>query len=64
MLFFYQNPSQVIFIYLVLFTVQIVSKQNMKIIQQRPIILLNIKCPQLNKPKAKATVASNQNSIR
>jgi len=27
-------------------------------------MLLNIKCPQLSKPKAKATVARNQNSIR
>jgi len=41
----------------------IVSKQlhsdNMKIIQHRPIILLNVKYPQLSKPKAKATVARN-----
>jgi len=41
----------------VLFTIQIVSKQlhsdNMKIIQPRSIILLNIKCPQLSKPKAR-----------
>jgi len=29
----------------------------------RSIILLNIKCPQLSKPKAKATVARNQNFI-
>jgi len=36
----------------------------MKIIQHRSIILLNIKCPQLSKPKAKATVARNQNYIR
>jgi len=32
----------------------------MKIIQHRSIILLNIKCPQLSKPKARR----NQNSIR
>jgi len=31
----------------------------MKIIQHRSIILLNIiKCPQISKPKAKATVSS------
>jgi len=40
---------------------QTVSKQlhsdNMKVMQHRSIILLNIKCPQLSKPKAKATVA-------
>jgi len=54
-------------IYIVLFAIQIVSKQlhsnNMKIIQHRSIIFLNIKCPQLSKPIAKATVARNQNSI-
>jgi len=48
--------SQVTFIYVVLFTIQIVSKQlhsdNMKVVQHRSIILLNIKCPQLSKPKA------------
>jgi len=41
----------------VLFTILIVSKQlhsdNMKIIQHRSIIFLNIKCPQLSKPKAR-----------
>ena len=77
------KSSQVTFIYIALFTIQIVSKQlhsdNMKITQQRlsleencviihlkygrSIILLNIECPQLSKPKAKATVARNQNSI-
>jgi len=31
----------------------------MKVIQHRSIILLNIKCPKLSKPKAKATVARN-----
>jgi len=36
----------------------------MKIIQHRSIILLNIKCPQLSKPKARATVARIQNYIR
>jgi len=55
--------SQVTFIYIVLFTIHIVSKQlhsdNMKIIQHRSIILLNVKYPQLSKPKAKATVARN-----
>jgi len=42
-----------------LFTIQIVSNQlhsdNMKIIQHKSIVLLNIKCPRLSKPKAKAT---------
>jgi len=60
------ESSQVTFIYIALFTIQIVSKQlhsdNMKIIQHRSIKLLNIKCPQLSKPKAKVTVARNQNS--
>jgi len=49
--------SQVTFIYIALFTIQIASKQlhsdNMKVIQHRSIILLNIKCPQLSKPKAR-----------
>jgi len=36
----------------------------MKIIQHRSMILSNIKCPQLSKPKAKATVARSQKSIR
>jgi len=49
--------SQVTFIYIALFTIQIVSKQlhseNMKVVQHRSIILLNIKCPQLSKPKAR-----------
>jgi len=35
----------------------------MTIIQHRSIILLNIKCPQLSKPKAKAKVERNRNSI-
>jgi len=47
----------VTFIYIVLFTIQIVSKQlhsdNMKVKQHRSIILLNIKYPQLSKPKAR-----------
>jgi len=41
------KSSQVIFIYIALFTEQIVSKQlhsdNMKVVQHRSIILLNIK---------------------
>jgi len=45
------------FIYIALFTIQIVSKQlhsdNMKIMQHRSMILLNIKCPQISKPKAR-----------
>jgi len=53
------------FIYIVLFTIHIVSKQlhsdHMKIVQYKSIILLNIKYPQLSKPKAKAKVARNQN---
>jgi len=64
----YLTFCQVTFIYIALFTIHIVSKQlqsdNMKRIQHRSIILLNIKCLQLSKPKAKATVARNQNSIR
>jgi len=48
---------KVTFIYIVLFTIQIVSKQlhsdNMKVIQHRSIMLLNIKCPQLSKPEAR-----------
>jgi len=47
--------SQVTFIYIALFTMQIVSKQlhsdNMKIIQHRSKILLNIKWPQLASQK-------------
>jgi len=60
------STSQVTFIYIALLTIQIVSKlihsDNMKIIQHKSIIFLNV--PQLIKPKAKATVARNQNSIR
>jgi len=41
------KSSQVTFIYIALFTIQIVSKQlhsdNMKVVQHRSIILLNIK---------------------
>jgi len=41
------KSSQVTFIYMALFTIQIVSKQlhsdNMKVVQHRSIILLNIK---------------------
>jgi len=37
---------------------------NVHLKERKSIILLNIKCPQLSKPKAKATVARNQNSIR
>jgi len=44
--------SQVTFVYIALFTIQFVSKQlhsdNMKIMQHRSIILLNIKCPTPN----------------
>jgi len=62
------GSGQVTLIYIALFTIHIISTQlhsdNMKIIQHRSIILLNIKCPQPSKPKAKATVARNQNSIR
>jgi len=51
------KSSQVTFIYIALFTIQIVSKQlhsdNMTIIQHRSIILLNIKFPQLSKPEAR-----------
>ena len=59
------KSSQVTFIYIALFTIQIASKQlhsdNMKIIQHSNTTIIS---PQLSKPKAKATVARNQNSIR
>jgi len=45
--FLFRMSSQVTFIYIALFTIQIVSKQlhsdNMKVVQHRAIILLNIK---------------------
>jgi len=53
------KSSQVTFIYIALFTIQIVSKQlhsdNLKVIQHRSIILLNIKYQK--QAKSKATVA-------
>jgi len=71
--------SSHLYLYSAFYNTDCIKKQlhseNMKIMQQencinihlkegRSIILLNIKCPQLSKPKAKATVARNQNSIR
>jgi len=67
-LLFYHKSSQVTFIYIALFTIQIVSKQlhsdNMNVIQHRSIILLNIKMFSSKQAQSKATVARNQNSIR
>jgi len=61
------KSSQVTFIYIALFTIQIASQlysDNMKVVQHRSIILLNIKYPPTKQAKSKATVERNQNSIR